>query len=197
MGKRQEAALETRKKIIETMKQLLQEKGAEHINIEEITTRAGIAKGSFYTHFKRKEDVVSVIALEQYDIIRQNALKLSGGIYEKLCDYLRLSICAIHENTLQIAQNWMKSVAAPIEGERGGIDKYCFDYSSIKEMLEEAVHRGELKDDTLAEMLTKQILHSYYGAVICWCITNGEDSLTESMEDFCRYELKEMLEKFQ
>ena len=55
MGKRQDAALQTRKKIIEAMKELLDEKKAEEINIEEITQRAHIAKGSFYTHFKRKE----------------------------------------------------------------------------------------------------------------------------------------------
>ena len=44
MGKRQKAALETRQKLIDAMRSLLQEKEAETIGIEEITARAGVAR---------------------------------------------------------------------------------------------------------------------------------------------------------
>lgn len=49
MGKRQDAALQTRKKIIEAMKELLDEKKAEEINIEEITQRAHIANTTLFS----------------------------------------------------------------------------------------------------------------------------------------------------
>ena len=54
MGKRQEAALETRQKIVDAVRALLRQRRADEINIEDITQRAGVAKGTFYTHFKRK-----------------------------------------------------------------------------------------------------------------------------------------------
>ena len=90
MGKRQEAAQETRQKLIDAMRSLLQEKDADDIGIEEITVRAGVAKGTFYTYFKRKEDVVSVIAMESYNVIKQAAFNSTGGVYRQLCGYLRV-----------------------------------------------------------------------------------------------------------
>lgn len=194
MGKRQEAALETRQKLIDAMRELLQEKEADRIGIEEITIRAGVAKGTFYTYFKRKEDVISVIAMECYQVVRENALQFSGDVYEQLCRYLRDSAKIIKKNTLQIAQNWIKSVAAPLPGERGGIDKYRFDYDNIMEMVKRAVERGELLSDTPCALTTRIIMNSYYGAVLSWCITKGETELIENIDNYCLHELKLLIE---
>ena len=120
MGKRQEAKLETRRKIIEAVRELLNEKKAEDINIEEITTKAQIAKGSFYTHFKRKEDAISAIALSEYEVIKDLAANLSGSVYDQISYYLKQSVMIIEKNTLQVAQQWMKSVTAPLENEDTG-----------------------------------------------------------------------------
>ena len=166
MGKRQEAALETRQKLIDAMRNLLQEKEADSIGIEEITVRAGVAKGTFYTYFKRKEDVISVIAMECCQVVRENALQFSGGAYEQLCSYLRDSAKIIKKNTLQIAQNWIKSVAAPLPGEQGGIDKYRFDYDNIMEMIKRAIECGELRPDAPCVLMARSIMNSYYGAVL-------------------------------
>lgn len=196
MGKRQEAASETRQKLIDAMKILLQEKEADRIGIEEITARASVAKGTFYTYFKRKEDVISVIAMEYYQIARENALQFSSGVYEQLCSYLRDSAKIIKKNTLQIAQNWMKSVTAPLPEEQGGIDKYRFDYNNIMEMIENAVERGELQTDAPCSLITVRIMNSYYGAVVSWCITKGEIELTKNIEDYCACELKLLIDNY-
>lgn len=196
MGKRQEAALETRQKLIDAMRKLLQEKEADNIGIEEITLRAGVAKGTFYTHFKRKEDVISVIAMEYYHIAKENALHFSGGIYEQLCSYLRDSAQIIKKNTLQIAQNWMKSVTAPLPDEQGGMDKYRFDYDNIMEMVKNAVRRGELQTDAPCTLITRSIMNSYYGTVVSWCITKGEAELVEGIEDYCAHELNLLIDNY-
>ena len=195
-GKRQEAALETRQKLIDAMRSLLQEKDADDIGIEEITVRAGVAKGTFYTYFKRKEDVVSVIAMESYNVIKQAAFNSTGGVYRQLCGYLRDSAQIISKNTLQIAQNWMKSVAAPLPDERGGVEKYRFDYDNIFEMIKKAVASGELQRDAPCAAMTQGIMNSYYGAVAVWCITKGEAELTENIENYCTYELKVQIDNY-
>ncbi len=194
MGKRQEAAMATRQKIVEAMRALLREKPADRINIEEITERAGVAKGSFYTHFKRKEDVISVVAMDAYNAAKETAAGYSGSIAEKISSYLRDSAKIITGNTLQIAQNWMKSVAAPLSGEDGGIEKYRFDYGNILSLLQQAAENGELRPDTPAKTLTQSIMNSYYGAVISWCITRGEADLTAGIEDYCTRELPLLIE---
>ena len=46
MTKRQQQALETKTVIFDTAVALFNEKGYDNVTVEEITTRAGVAKGS-------------------------------------------------------------------------------------------------------------------------------------------------------
>ena len=191
MGKRQEAALETKKKIIEATKNLLSQKSIEDINIEDITTKAKIAKGSFYTHFKRKEDVISSIALAEYEKAKMTALKDMSDVYEQISYYLIESAKIIQRNTLELAQQWIKSVSAPLEGENAGQIKYQFDRQNIIEFL----HR---LDNAPIDIMADMIMDNYYGAVTTWCINKGEErSLVESIEHYCQYGLKVLISFYQ
>ena len=58
MNKRQQSAARTKKKLINAARTLLKEKGLSAINVEEITKTAGVAKGTFYVYFKKKEDII-------------------------------------------------------------------------------------------------------------------------------------------
>lgn len=196
MGKRQEAALMTKKSIVDAMRNLLKEKSADAISIEDITVRAGVAKGSFYTYFKRKEDVISVIAMEQYDGIKDSVMRSEDGVVKQIGAYLKGSAVIIEENTLQIAQNWMRSVTAPLPEERNGFEKYQYDFNNLKLILEEAAETGELAADAPIGKITECIMNVYYGAVANWCITKGEADLVESICHFCDLALKSVLEKF-
>jgi AcrR family transcriptional regulator len=50
--------LQTRNLLIQTMLQLVLEKGYEAISFQDITDRADLGRGTFYIHFKDKEEVV-------------------------------------------------------------------------------------------------------------------------------------------
>lgn len=197
MGKRQEAALETRRNIVEAVKSLLEEKSAEAINIEDITTKAGVAKGSFYTYFKRKEDVISEVAFAEYEVLKELLTNSSDGAYEQICFYLKKSVEIIEDNSLQVAQQWMKSVVAPLEEEKAGTIKFKYDSDNIVEILKKAVESGELKADAPVETIGEIIINTYYGAVTTWCITKGaEGKLIKSIDGFCADALKAILERY-
>ena len=197
MGKRQEAALETKHKIVQAVKELMEEKSVEEMNIEEITTRAGVAKGSFYTHFKRKEDVVSEIALLEYSVVKNTIVHSSQDVYSRLSEFLKKSVAIIEKGTLQVAQQWIKSVSAPLDEEKSGIRKYQFDRETIISLLNQAVERKELIEKTPVDQLSNCIIDSYYGAVVTWCMNKGEQrSLIESIDDYCLYCLEPILKKY-
>lgn len=61
----------TRQKLIDAAKVLNEEKTFHDILIEVITEKAGVAKGTFYTYFKRKEDIFSEIAFASFDAIKE------------------------------------------------------------------------------------------------------------------------------
>ena len=58
MTNRQLAALETKRKLLEAAKRIVCEKGLINTSVEEITKSCGVSNGTFYTYFKRKEDIV-------------------------------------------------------------------------------------------------------------------------------------------
>ena len=55
MTGRQLAAQETKKKILAAAKRLIGERGLADVSVEEITEACGVAKGTYYTYFKKKQ----------------------------------------------------------------------------------------------------------------------------------------------
>ena len=72
---RQARAAETRKRIVATAKKLITENGFENVSIEEIAKEAEVSTGSFYTYFKKKEDVIEELnQLSFYHLIARRPL---------------------------------------------------------------------------------------------------------------------------
>lgn len=55
MTNRQIKAQDTKQKIYDAALVVIQQKGYANVSIGDITEAAGVAKGSFYTHFDSKE----------------------------------------------------------------------------------------------------------------------------------------------
>ena len=57
MPYRPDHKVETRQKIIESARQLLNRKGFAEVSIDEVMENAGLTRGGFYRHFKDKEEL--------------------------------------------------------------------------------------------------------------------------------------------
>ena len=58
MNKRTQQANQTKKRIIDSAKELFVEKGYYTVTVDDIVKRANSSKGGFYTHFKTKEELI-------------------------------------------------------------------------------------------------------------------------------------------
>ncbi len=67
--------LQTRKILIQTTLQLVLEKGYDAISIQDITDRADLGRGTFYIHFKDKEDVIWTAFRDLFQELEQEAHK--------------------------------------------------------------------------------------------------------------------------
>ena len=65
--------LQTRRQLIETTMQLVLEKGYDAISIQDITDRADLGRGTFYIHFKDKEEIVWTVFQELFRTLEQDA----------------------------------------------------------------------------------------------------------------------------
>ena len=196
MGKRQEAALETKQKLIDAVKKLSETKQYHEMSIDDITQTAGVAKGTFYTYFKRREDIISVIAYENLDKALRRASDEEMDAAEKIEQFLNDSASIIKENSLQIAQQWYRSVTSPLEGDTLGMDKLNYDRSFIERCLKNAVDNGILQSDMPVSSISMQIISAYYGAVALWCMSDGKIDQTEIIKDFCKYSLTKIINSY-
>ena len=65
--------LQTRQLLIETTLKLILEKGYDTISIQDITDRADLGRGTFYIHFKDKEEVVWTAFKDLFRELEQEA----------------------------------------------------------------------------------------------------------------------------
>lgn len=56
--KQTKKALETRERLLKTSLDLFNKYGYEHVSVEQITKACNVSKGTFYTHFPSKYDVI-------------------------------------------------------------------------------------------------------------------------------------------
>ena len=65
LSKQQQKSLETKNRIFSAAKSILQRKGYDALSIKNICEEAGVSNGSFYHHFKTKDDLLSYYIEEQ------------------------------------------------------------------------------------------------------------------------------------
>ena len=193
---RQLRAEETRKRIIQAAKALIATKGFEETSIEDITARAGVSIGSFYTYFKRKEDVVR--ALDQTDFYRLAEITNEmpdKDIYERLSYYCSNFLRDIEETGIEICRQWLKNNLSPADMLIRGIKttKYRYDFSAMQSVLNEAVKRGELSSNTPVDDLALFITAQLYGLMVIWCMTDSEVTGSEKTDLLCEEIIKKAL----
>lgn len=193
MGKRQEAAILTRKKVIIAAEKLISEKGFENVTIQDIAAEAGVAVGTFYTYFKRKEDVVGEIAHSNFTAMERRSIESNDGVVEKLTYFLTESMSYIVETGLKVAQQWFRNA---VDSSDDGREKLDYDLRVVGDILRQGIASGELNGDTSIDKLSFWIVSEYYGICTLWCMLDGAVDPTEKLREFCQTRLKPMLSDY-
>ena len=196
MEKKRVAAERTRRKIMDAAEKLISERGFDNVTVDEITAEAGVSKGSFYTYFKRKEDVVGEIAHTHFEGVRERADALESGVCDKIAAFLTESMRYIVKGGVKISQQWLKCGMEP-ELTTDVSNKFAYDMRVVREILDAAVKSGELAPDTPAETIARLVTVEYYGAVACWNLTDGALDPVGLLEDYCAIQLRPSLREYE
>lgn len=153
----QRRRMETRRVLMNAGEALFVERGVENVSIDAITSRAGVAKGSFYNHFDSREALFEALieaTLEQLlekrpqiaehitDPLEQGLARTWFSLYTLLSD---LSACRL---LLQVGQ----------VGAYGAIDKV------LRIVLGEELLHG-VAQGSLAHIDRDLVLSAYFGVV--------------------------------
>ena len=198
MAKRQENALKTRQKLLDTTENLLKTEGFSALCVEDITKAAGVAKGTFYVYFKHKEDIVAEITWKYFRDIETKLDKMkSHDITEKLTVYFDDFMRAVELYGINICREWIRCVIDPnnVSG-KTDVTKWQYDVEMLKNILNNAIKNKELKKDTPVELLTHLIISELYGMMTCWCMSDGVFEPVDWTKKFSEIQLKAVLEQY-
>lgn len=174
LSKQQQKSKATKEKIFQAAKAILKKKGYEELSIKNICEEAGVSNGSFYHHFKTKDDLLSYYIEEQPSInpdvleLPENASEAKEAIirvylnYVEYCEELGVEFMAGYYDTKNQALN------VAIRTERP------YPIVTVQNYVERAVGAGKIRLDGEIEGFTTDIRMIVIGNVFEWCLRNGE-----------------------
>ena len=193
LSRQQRKSQETREKIFQAAKKILQKKGYEELSIKNICEEAGVSNGSFYHHFKTKDDLLSYYIEEQPTINPAQCLAQRGR------GKLRIAVAGIdaggvEQGIIQVYMNYVKycrelgvefmsgyydtknqALNAAIRTERP------YPIVTVQTYVEKAIEAGVVKLNVSIEEFTTDIRMIVIGNVFEWCLRNGEADFEGNM----------------
>ena len=170
ISRQQQKSRETKEKIFKAAKRILQKGGYEELSIKNICEEAGVSNGSFYHHFKTKDDLLSYY-IEDQPQIEPNLLELPDSVqavkdgiiqvylnYVKYCRELGVEFMSGYYDTKNQALN------ADIRTERP------YPIVTVRAYVEKAVQAGVAVLNEPIEEFTTDIRMIVIGNVFEWCI---------------------------
>ena len=181
ISKQQQKSRETKEKIFQAAKRILQKKGYEELSIKNICEEAGVSNGSFYHHFKTKDDLLSYY-IEDQPQIDPNLLELPDSVagvregiiqvymnYVRYCQELGVEFMAEYYDTKNQALN------AAIRTERP------YPIVTVQTYVEKAIKEGVVRLNVEIGAFTTDIRMIVIGNVFEWCIKHGEADFEGNM----------------
>lgn len=188
-GVRKKRALITKKLLLDSAMSLFKEKGFDAVTIEEITRRAGTAKGSFYTHFSTKSDIIveEFRAIDAYYNKYSSQLKRYRTAGEKLTEFTRAQTIFVRD---EIGNPMLKILYANQTIQEGTnkiiINETRFWHRIICDIIGEGQENGEFRRDLPAETLARWFNRTMRGNFLDWCVSSGKNfDLVEEAVEFC------------
>lgn len=138
----------TKRRIFNTAVKIFSDKGYDNSSIEEITAVAGVAKGSLYYHFSKKEDIFDLLLEEGFSLLRNN-IEIKTKTCTKAIDKIKAVILIQVKVTFKY-EYFLNVVFSQIWGEEEKNKKckrYVFEYIKIiEDIVREGIENGEFYD---------------------------------------------------
>ncbi len=135
----------TKRRIFECSMKLFAEKGYDATSVEEITAVSGIAKGTLYYHFEKKEDILNMLLEEGMKLLK-NSIEIKIKDCNNCIDKIKAVILVQVKVTVKY-ENFINLVFSEIWGkeEKNKKCRKCvFEYIKILEnIIAEGIEKGE------------------------------------------------------
>jgi TetR/AcrR family transcriptional repressor of nem operon len=187
----------TRDHLIGAGLELMRKHGYGATGLQQILDAAGVPKGSFYHHFRSKEEFTAAVIERYFTLATEHVQKVLGNTHQTPLKRLR----RYFEELIQMAGQ-----SAPIRGcllgslslevaEASPVLQSCLSFSftqwqaAVASVLREAVEKGELPKTTKPDSLAGFVLNSWEGSLL----RSQADKNDAPLKDFLRFVFETLL----
>ncbi len=179
--RQQQKSKETKERIFRAAKRILKKKGYEELSIQNICEEAGVSNGSFYHHFKTKDDLLSYYIEEQPSIrpelleLPKDAAEAKAAIvqvylnYVRYCRELGVEFMAGYYNPKNQALNAVIRTKRP------------YPIMTVQAYVEKALAAGRIGLNVEIEAFTTDVRMIVIGNVFEWCLRDGQTDFEGNM----------------
>lgn len=182
LSKQQLKSQETRKKIFLAAKNILKREGYEALSIKNICEEAGVSNGSFYHHFKTKDDLLSYY-IEEQPSIHPSVLESPSSIED-----VRKTVILVYLNYVKYCEElgveFMSNYYTPKNQSLNPLKRTARSYPivTVHDYLKECMDTGIIKPQISLDEITTDIRVIVIGNVFEWCLKNAETDFAGNMK---------------
>lgn len=188
-NKRQLQAEQTRASIVKAALELFAKKGFQSVTIDDITTAAGVARGSFYTYFKSRSEIIvdQFWEIDDYYKFYAKQLDMYSTAKEKLLAFTWAQMAYVRDTVgIEHLKILYSDQAAEPGSDKMLINPQRFWYTLVTNILKDGQETGEIRNDLPPEKLAMWFNRTMRGLFLDWCVTSGEHfDLVIEAEAFC------------
>ncbi|WP_125767201.1 TetR/AcrR family transcriptional regulator [Lapidilactobacillus wuchangensis] len=193
MTTRSEKVQATRQKLIQVTDELINQRGFENISVADITQACGIAKGTFYNYFSKKEAIFAEISqahFSQLDALITD-IPADQTATQTLSHYLIEFMTIITTAGVTRARDWIRFVVIPSPAP----NKWDFDAAKLRTLLKQLIAKKQLAETTPVEQLADFLVTYLYGLVFGWGMSDQVEPQS-AIVTFCQLILPVILQPY-
>ena len=181
LSRQQLKSKETKAKIFKAAKHILQKKGYEELSIKNICEEAGVSNGSFYHHFKTKDDLLSYY-IEEQPGINPDLLDLPADAEDAKKTIIYVYINYVHY-CKELGVEFMSNYYTPKNQSLNPLIRTERPYPIItvqnylKKCMDARIINPALSLDDLSTYIRMIVI----GNVFEWCLKRGDADFEENM----------------
>lgn len=181
LSKQQLKSMETKARIFNAAKRILKKSGYEQLSIKNICEEAGVSNGSFYHHFKTKDDLLSYY-IEEQPSINPDLLDLPSSKEEA-----RKTIVYVYLNYVrycrELGVEFMANYYTPKNQSLNPLIRTERPYPiiTVHNYLQKCIDAGIITLSDSLEHITTDIRMIVIGNVFEWCLKNGDADFEGNM----------------
>lgn len=182
LSRQQQKSMETKAKIFAAAKHILQKKGYEQLSIKNICEEAGVSNGSFYHHFKTKDDLLSYY-IEEQPSINPDLLDLPKDTGEA-----KQTIIYVYMNYVHYCEDlgveFMSNYYTPKNQSLNPVSRTERPYPiiTVHNYLKKCIDAGIVTPKLPLDDITTDIRIIVIGNVFEWCLMEGDADFEGNMK---------------